>query len=67
MKNTNFRKPNIYKTNCPSCNETIHIDEFQVDEDEVIDCPECWTLLQIVSVQPFKVIEHFDENDFEWV
>lgn len=54
---------------CPECENTLDIDPDEVEEGEVVECDECGTDLEIVSVDPIEVApvedEGYDDEDEE--
>jgi alpha-aminoadipate carrier protein LysW len=53
---------------CPECDNPITIDVDEVEEGETVQCDECGTDLEIVSVDPLEiapvdVIGYDDEDD----
>jgi len=40
---------------CPECDNPITIDSDEVEEGETIQCEECGTELEVVSVDPLEV------------
>ncbi len=37
---------------CPACDADIDVDEFDVDRDDEISCPECGSNLVVAAVAP---------------
>lgn len=57
--------------NCPICEAEIKLKSKYIKGD-IIDCPECGTKLEIISVKPFRVDEplfddYDDDEDEDWV
>ena len=53
---------------CPECDNPITIDTDEVEEGETVQCDECGTELEVVSVEPLEVapvddIGYDDEDD----
>ena len=40
---------------CPECESELEIDDFDVDQGEVISCPECGVDLMVLSVGPIEL------------
>ena len=40
---------------CPECESEIEIDDLDVDQGEVISCPECGVDLRVLSVGPIEL------------
>jgi alpha-aminoadipate carrier protein LysW len=52
---------------CPECETNLDIDEEEVDEGEIVSCPECGSDFEIVTVSPIelKPVEEEIEDDSE--
>jgi alpha-aminoadipate/glutamate carrier protein LysW len=54
---------------CPECENNLDIEEEEVDEGEVISCPECGTDFEVVTTSPLelKAVEegYEDEEDLQ--
>jgi alpha-aminoadipate carrier protein LysW len=54
---------------CPECETNLDIDEEEVDEGEIVSCPECGSDFEIVTVSPIelKPVEEsvIDEEEVE--
>ena len=51
---------------CPSCEAPdLEVDEYELEEGEIITCPECGTSLEVTSIAPieFDVVSDDDEDD----
>ena len=51
---------------CPECENSLDIDEDEVDEGEVISCTECGTDFEVVTTSPLElkaVEEGYEEDD----
>jgi alpha-aminoadipate carrier protein LysW len=40
---------------CPECDTKLDFDEDDVEEGEVISCPECGTDFEIITVSPLEL------------
>jgi alpha-aminoadipate carrier protein LysW len=40
---------------CPECENNLDFDEDEVDEGEVISCPECGTDFEVITVSPIEL------------
>jgi lysine biosynthesis protein LysW len=50
---------------CPVCEaENLEVDEFEVDEGDIVNCPECGASLEVTSVSPLE-FEAADEDEDE--
>ena len=52
---------------CPECETNLDIDEEEVDEGEVVSCPECGSDFEIITVSPieFKPVEEEIDDEEE--
>ena len=52
---------------CPECEAALDVEEDEVEEGEVINCPDCGTELEVVHVNPIEVepVEEEEEEDGE--
>lgn len=50
--------------NCPECEALLDVDEDEVEEGDVINCPECGLELEIVNMNPIEV-EMVEEEEEE--
>lgn len=50
---------------CPECETNLDIDEEEVDEGEVVSCPECGSDFEIVTVSPIELKPVEEEIDDE--
>ncbi len=52
---------------CPECAVEIDLDEDEVEEGEILNCPECEAELEVVQIHPvhLNVISEDDEEDEE--
>jgi alpha-aminoadipate carrier protein LysW len=51
---------------CPSCEAPdLEVDEYELEEGELITCPECGTSLEVTGLSPveFDVVSDDDEDD----
>jgi alpha-aminoadipate/glutamate carrier protein LysW len=49
---------------CPECESNLDIEEDEVDEGEIVSCPECGSDFEVVTANPLelKVVEDEDEQ-----
>ncbi|HZU42901.1 MAG TPA: hypothetical protein VE994_09530 [Terriglobales bacterium] len=40
---------------CPQCESDLDIEEDEVDEGEVVACPECGTEFEVITVNPLEL------------
>ncbi len=52
---------------CPQCGSVIDLDVEEVEEGEILSCPECAVELEVVNTHPLEldVIEEEDEEEAE--
>jgi len=54
---------------CPECENNLDIEEDEVDEGEIVSCPECGTDFEVITVSPIELKpveeEEYDEEDDE--
>ena len=50
---------------CPECEGDLDIEEDEVDEGEVVSCPECGTDFEVVGVEPLELTKVEEEEDDE--
>lgn len=48
---------------CPECGGVIDLEEDEVEEGEVMSCPECEVELEVVKTKPVQVNVLSDENE----
>ena len=53
---------------CPECDNPITVDTDEVEEGEKVQCDECGTELEVVSIDPLEIapidaITYDDEDD----
>mgnify|MGYP001113661424 CR=1 FL=1 len=50
---------------CPECEATIDIEEDEIEEGQILDCPECGAKLEVVNTNPveFDVVSSEDEEE----
>ena len=53
--------------NCPECEALLDVDEDDVEEGEVLSCPECGVDLEVVNTNPLELnlLEEEDEEEEE--
>jgi alpha-aminoadipate carrier protein LysW len=49
---------------CPECESNLDIEEDEVDEGEVISCPECGTDFEVVTASPLE-LKPMEEAKYE--
>jgi alpha-aminoadipate carrier protein LysW len=54
---------------CPECETNLDIDEDEVEEGEIVSCPECGSDFEVVTVSPIELKpveeEVIDEEEME--
>jgi alpha-aminoadipate/glutamate carrier protein LysW len=49
---------------CPSCEASdLEVDEYDLEEGEIITCPECGASLEVTSLSPLDFDVASDEDD----
>ena len=51
---------------CPSCEAPdLEVDEYELEEGEIITCPECGTSLEVTGLAPveFDVVSEDDDDE----
>ena len=51
--------------NCPDCETDLDIDEEEVDEGEVVSCPECGNDFEVITINPIELKPVDEEEDDE--
>ena len=49
---------------CPECETSLDVEEDEVDEGEVISCPECGMDFEVTTVNPVE-LKPVEEDEFE--
>jgi alpha-aminoadipate/glutamate carrier protein LysW len=49
---------------CPECDTNLDIEEDDVEEGEIISCPECGTDFEVITVSPIE-LKAVDEAEYE--
>ena len=50
---------------CPECESSIDVDQEEMDEGEIVSCPECGTDFEVVTTEPFELVRVEDEEEDE--
>jgi alpha-aminoadipate/glutamate carrier protein LysW len=50
---------------CPQCESDMDIEEDEVDEGEIVSCPECGTDFEVVTVSPLELNPVKEEEEEE--
>lgn len=52
---------------CPQCESDLDIEEDEVDEGEIVSCPECGTEFEVVTINPLELnpVEEEEDDDEE--
>lgn len=50
---------------CPECESNIDVDQDEMDEGEIVSCPECGTDFEVVTTEPFELVRVEDEEEDE--
>jgi alpha-aminoadipate carrier protein LysW len=46
---------------CPECESDLDLEEDEIDEGEIVSCPECGTDFEVVTVTPLELKQVEDE------
>ncbi len=57
------KKYPVYNGVCPSCKGQIRLEKGSIEEYGYVDCPNCWELLEIISINPLKLAVSYIDND----
>jgi alpha-aminoadipate/glutamate carrier protein LysW len=49
---------------CPECDTNLDIEEDDVEEGEIISCPECGSDFEVITVSPIE-LKAVDEAEYE--
>ena len=49
---------------CPECENNLDIEEDEVDEGEIVSCPECGSDFEIITINPIE-LKPVEEEEFE--
>jgi lysine biosynthesis protein LysW len=50
---------------CPECESDLDIEDDDVEEGDVVECPECGTEFEVVSTGPLELAKINGEDDDE--
>lgn len=50
---------------CPECDSDLDIEEDEVDEGEVVSCPECGVEFEVVTTDPLELTKVQEEEEEE--
>lgn len=50
---------------CPDCSASIDLDEDEVEEGEILSCPECEVELEVVSKSPVQLNSLAEDDEEE--
>ena len=50
---------------CPDCETDLDIEEDEVDEGEIVSCPECGADFEVVSTHPLDLSKVSEDDDDE--
>ncbi len=54
-------------TICPQCDTDLDLDAEELEEGEIVSCPECGTDFEVVTTSPLELnpVDELDEDDDE--
>ena len=50
---------------CPECETSLDVDEDEVDEGEILSCPECGLDFEVVTINPVELKTVEEEEKYE--
>jgi alpha-aminoadipate carrier protein LysW len=52
---------------CPQCDTDLDLDPEELEEGEIVSCPECGTDFEVVTTSPLELnpVDEFDEDEDE--
>jgi alpha-aminoadipate carrier protein LysW len=48
---------------CPECETDLDLEEDEVDEGEIVSCPECGSEFEVITTNPLELNKIEDEED----
>ena len=50
---------------CPECESNLDIEEEEIDEGEIVSCPECGKEFEVITLNPLELRPYSEEEDEE--
>jgi alpha-aminoadipate carrier protein LysW len=50
---------------CPECEADVQVDE-DADKGDVVECPDCGTMLEVVGLDPIELDVATEEEEEDW-
>lgn len=50
---------------CPECETSLDVEEDEVDEGEILSCPECGLDFEVVTINPVELKSVEEEEKYE--
>jgi len=52
---------------CPECETDLDLDEEELEEGDIVSCPECGVVFEVVTTSPLELnpVEELDEDEEE--
>ncbi|HVG91220.1 MAG TPA: hypothetical protein VNB54_06985 [Alphaproteobacteria bacterium] len=52
---------------CPECDTDLDLDEEELDEGEIVSCPECGSDFEVITKHPLELnpVDELDEDEEE--
>jgi alpha-aminoadipate/glutamate carrier protein LysW len=50
---------------CPECESDLDLEVEEIDEGEIVSCPECGTDFEVITVNPLELRPVSDEDEEE--
>jgi len=50
---------------CPECDTDLDLDEEELDEGDIVSCPECGSDFEVITKHPLELnpVDELDEDD----
>jgi alpha-aminoadipate carrier protein LysW len=50
---------------CPECDTDLDLDEEELDEGEIVSCPECGSDVEVITKHPLELnpVDELDEDE----
>lgn len=48
---------------CPECEANLDFEEDEVDEGEIVSCPDCGTDYEVVGTEPLQLVKVEEEEE----
>ena len=51
---------------CPECENDLDIEEEEMDEGEIVSCPECGVDFEVITINPLELRAVSEEDEEEY-